>query len=237
MRNSDTNPTKLIIAIGILLSSCSRISYSPTAPPDLTSQTPITSSTPLPSATFPPLTETPAPERTLIPVDAAYQIVQNDSLSTGTNHWGQRVGDFSHSTSQYYTEPGSGLIITSGTDYAGVAGQCVPVQNLLADWPTTRDQKQITFEAYLKTDSNIYQVTLLIIFHQEDCDRPGQFHTQVGTMQSDPIPGNQDWTQISTSGIIPDDALSVDIIIWALGKNDTARAYFDDVRSYPNTPE
>ena len=116
-----------------------------------------------------------------------------------------------------------------------MAGQCVSSLNQLTDWPIIDSQRQITFEAYVKTDINIYQVTLLIIFHQEDCDRPGQLHTQVSTMQSSPILSDQNWTRVSTTGIIPDEASSVDIIIWALGTNDTARVYIDDVRSYPST--
>jgi len=227
----------LMIAVGFLLSSCSRIGYLPTVSSSIVTQIPITSSTPVPSETVLPVTETPVPKRTLLLVDAAFQIVQNESFSTGTAHWSQRVGKLTHSKSQFYTEPGAGLIITSGTDFVGVAGQCVSVQKLQTEWPTNEDQNQITFETYLKTDSNVYQVTLLIIFHQDECDRPGQLHTQVGTMQSDSILGDQDWTSVLTSGIIPEEALSVDIIIWALGKNDTARVYFDDVRSYPSILE
>ena len=230
MKIARLNQMTMMIAVGFLLISCSQITYSPTASSDLGTHTPAPTSTQVPS-------ETPAPERMLLPIDAAYQIVQNNSFSSGTSHWKQRDGKFTHSASQYYTEPGGGLIITNGLDNVGVAGQCVSVQNHLTNWPTIEDQKRITFDTYLKTDINIYQVTLLIIFHQEECDRPGQLHTQVGTMQSGPILGDQNWTHISTAGIIPDDALSVDILIWALGKNNTARVYFDDVKSYPSTFE
>lgn len=231
------NQATIMIAVGFLLTCCSQTTITTVASLDVATTMSHRSSSPQVSETLLPLTETPSPAHTLLPIDAGHQIVQNSSFNTGISHWDQRIGKLSHSTSQYYTEPGAGLIITHGLDYVGVAGQCISIQERLIDWPTIEDQKQIAFDAFLKTDINIDQVSLLLIFHQEDCRRQGQLRVQVGTMQSIPLPGEQDWTHLSTSGIIPSDALSVDVIIWALGKNDTARVYFDDVRSYPSSQQ
>ena len=146
------------------------------------------------------------------------------------------MGKLSHTASQYYTASGGGLIITNGEGDQGVAGQCVDLQEKLAEWPVTNGGKEITFDAYLKSDENIDEVNLLIIFHQGECGQEAQFHVQVGTLSATPLPGAQDWTLLSTSGSIPDDAISVDVIIWANGLNDAGRAYVDDVRTYLPAP-
>ena len=226
----------MMVGVGFLLTGCSPSAGTPETTPDIAAPTSSTTSSPQPSATRVPSTETPPPSHTLTPVDASYQIVQNSSLSHGLSHWGQRMGRLSHVASEYYTAPGAGLIVTSEMDNSGVAAQCISLQERLPDWPTTDGQKRVTFDAFLKTDPNIDRATLLIIFHEGDCGRPDQFHTQVGTMQSSPVSGEQDWTHVSISGIIPGDASSVDVIIWASGRTESAQAYFDDVRSYVPSP-
>lgn len=224
----------MLIAACFLLSSCSRPIQTPGSSTDLPSPTASATPSPQPSNTLIPPTGTPPPSHTLLPVDAAFQIVQNSSFDSGLSHWDQRMGRFSHAASQYYTSPGSGLIITSDSNLAGVAGQCVAIQERLADWPMTDGQRRITFEASLMTDNDIYQVSVVILFHQGDCSQPDQFHAQVGAMESAPVPGGQDWTQVMASGTIPGNAISVDILIWAMGRSETAGVYFDDVRSYPS---
>lgn len=222
------------VILGFLLASCAPAPVPPTVSPIPITPTATVSASPQPTETLPPPTETPLPERTLSPVDAAYQIVQNSSFDEGTSHWSQRMGKLSHATSQYYTAPGAGLVITNGEGNLGVTGQCAELDERLPEWPATDGEKQITFEAYLKSDENIDEVSLLIIFHQGQCNQDEQFHVQVGTLHSASLSGGEDWTLLSTSGVILEDAIAVDVIIWALGLNDSARVYVDDVRTYPS---
>ena len=171
--------------------------------------------------------------RILSPVDAAYQIAQNSSFTEGTGYWDQRMGKLSHAKSQYYTAPGAGLIITNDEGNLGVAGQCVELEERLLEWPTTDGENQITFDVYLKADENIDEVSLLVLFHQGQCNQEEQFHVQVGTLHSTPLSGGEDWTLLSASGVIPEETRAVDILIWALGLNNAGRVYVDDVRTYP----
>ena len=223
----------VVIAFGILLSSCSSSALTPQDTLAVVPSTVVESPSPSPTETLLPATKAPPPSHSLTAVDATYQIVQNTSFNTGIDPWHARIGNLTRSTSEYYTTPASGKMITSGIDNVGVAGQCVPIKDILTDWPNNTGQKQIAFDIFLKTDINVNSVTLIVIFHQADCSQPGQLHVQAGTIQSEPFPGGPSWTHLSTTGPIPADAVSADILVWAVGKYDTAQVYFDDTRSYP----
>ncbi|MBT3337491.1 MAG: hypothetical protein HN855_05560 [Anaerolineae bacterium] len=221
-----------LIALGFLLAACTPTPEAP-IPETIVEKTPIP---PQVTKTLPPPTETPEPVRTLLPVDATYQIVQNSSFNADKRNWSQRSGKLNRTTSQYYTAPGAGMLITSEAGNLGVAGQCIDLQEKIMEWPNTDIGKEITFATYLKTDENIEEANLLIIFHQGDCKHEDQLHVQVGTLNTTPLIGAQDWTLLSTSGIIPDDTKSVDVIIRGSGVNNEGKIYFDDVRTYLPAP-
>jgi hypothetical protein len=226
----------LIIAFGLLLAACSPATTETLAPiPETVAET--AANLPQVTETLPSPTETPEPIRTLLPVNADYQIIQNSSFDSDSRNWGQRSGKFNRSTSQFYTAPGAGLLITSEAGNLGVAGQCIDLKEKIADWPKTDAGKEITFAAYLSTDENIDEASLLIIFHQGDCRFENQLHIQVGTLNSKTLLGAQDWTLLSTTGILPEDAISVDVIIRGTGLTNDGRIYFDDVRTYLPEPQ
>lgn len=224
-----------LIALGFLLAACTPPS---TLMPTSTSEPLVERATIQPkiTQTLPPPTETPEPIRTLLPVDAGYQIVLNSSFDSDKRNWSQRSGKLSRSTSHYYTAPGAGLVITSEAGNVGVAGQCIDLQEKITEWQTTDAGKEITFAAYLKTDENMEEASLVIIFHQGDCKHEDQLHIQVGTLHTTPLSGAQDWTLLSTSGIIPEDAKAVDVLVRGNGLNNEGKIYFDDVRTYLPSP-
>ncbi len=225
-----------LTAFGFLLVACTPAATQvPSSTPETTTQTaPVP---PQATETLLSPTKTPEPIRTLLPVNANYQLIYNSSLDSSKKSWSQRSGKLAHTTSHYYTTPGAGLIITSEAGNVGVTGQCIDLQEKIAEWPTTDAGKEITFSAYLSTDENVDEASLLIIFHQGDCKHEDQLHVQVGTLNSTSLIGAQDWTLLSTTGIIPEDAMSVDMIIRGTGLTNDGRIYFDDVRTYLPEPQ
>jgi hypothetical protein len=189
------------------------------------------------TADMPASTATAKPADTPVPVATARQVVQNGSFDSDTGHWDRPYGTLRRTTSEYNTEPGAAQLITSDSsdhlDYRGTFGQCINLRSTLGDWPESGDQKQMTLEAYLKTDASIADVSLNGIFLESTrCDK-----AQVGYINPPSVAGNQDWTRVSATAAIPDTANSMHVFVWATGVNDSATVYVDDIRAYSSDPD
>jgi len=184
---------------------------------------------PVPTATAEP-TPTPAPT----PIA---QVVKNGGFESDTGHWDRPYGTLRRSTSEYNTGPGAAQLITSDPDglgdYRGTFGQCIDLRGELGDWPELDGQKHLTLEAHLKTDASITSVTLHGIFLEDARCRI----THVGQLPLQEVSGNQDWTKVSASALIPDTANSLHVFVWATGLNNSAAVYVDDIWAYPSSPD
>ena len=197
--------------------------------------------TPAPTATAEPMdtlapTETAEPTHTPAPTPVA-QVVKNGGFDSDTGHWDLPYGTLRRSTSEYNTGPGAAQLITSDSDglgdYRGTFGQCIDLRGELGDWPELDGQKHLTLEVHLKTDASIASVTLHGIFLEDARCRI----THVGQLPLQEVSGNQDWTKVSASAVIPDTAKSLHVFVWATGLNNSAAVYVDDVWVYPSSPD
>ena len=187
--------------------------------------------TPTPTATTRP-TNTPTPTGTLPASRMPGQVLHKNSFESGISQWQQRVGTLNHTTSEYHTAPGAAKMTTAKPDgfggYSGTSGHCIDLGGELEIRPGAGGQKRVTFEVYLKTDESIMATNLGVYFHTaQGCK---------GTFTTDTSPAGigkgQDWTLVSTAGAIPDTTKSIDIVVHAMGMNNSAAVYIDDVQVY-----
>jgi dienelactone hydrolase len=173
-------------------------------------------------------TATPAPAASRSPG----QVLYKTGFESGTSQWQQRVGMLNHTTSEYHTAPGAAKMTTAKPDgsggYSGTSGHCIDLSSELGIRPGASGQKDVTFEAYLKSDGSIMAANLGVYFHTA----PGC----KGTFTTDTSPAGigkgQDWTLVSTAGAIPDTTRSIDIVVHAVGVNSSAAVYMDDIQVY-----
>ncbi len=188
-------------------------------------------STPTPMATARP-TNTPTPTRALPASRMPGQVLYRNGFESGLSQWQQRVGTLNHTTSEYHTAPGAAKMITTKPDgfggYSGISGHCIDLGGELDIRPGASGQMRVTFEAYLKTDENIMAANLGVYFHTaQGCK--GTYTTDTSPAE---IGKGQDWTMVSTAGAIPDTTKSIDIVVHAMGMNNSATVYIDDVQVY-----
>lgn len=177
-------------------------------------------------------TATPAPTQAPPASRPPGQMLYKDSFESGISQWHQRVGTVNHTTSQYHTAPGAAKMTTAKPDgsggYSGTSGHCIDLGSELGILPGAGSQKDVTFEAYLKSDESIMAANLGVYFHTaKGCK---------GTFTTDTSPAGigkgQDWTLVSSAGAIPDTTRSIDIVVHAVGVNSSAAVYIDDIQVY-----
>ena len=178
-------------------------------------------STPTATATTRP-TNTPTSTRTPPVSRMPSQMLHKNSFESGIIQWQQRVGMLNHTTSEYHTAPGAAKMTTAKPDvfggYGGTSGHCIDLSGELDSRPGASGQKHVAFEVYLKTDESIMAANLGVYFHTAlRCK---------GTYTTDTSPAGigkgQDWTLVSTAGAIPDATKSIDIVVHAMGMNNSA---------------
>lgn len=177
-------------------------------------------------------TATPAPTQAPPASRPPGQMLYKDSFESGISQWQQRVGTVNHTTSQYRTAPGAAKMATAKPDgsggYSGTSGHCIDLGSEMGILPGAGSQKDVTFEAYLKSDESIMAANLGVYFHTaQGCK---------GTFTTDTSPAGigkgQDWTLVSSAGAIPDTTRSIDIVVHAVGVNSSAAVYIDDIQVY-----
>jgi len=175
---------------------------------------------------------TPTPTRALPASQMPGLVLRKNSFESGLSQWQQRVGTLNHTTSEYHTAPGAAKMVTTKPDgfggYTGVSGHCIDLGGELDIRPGASGQKYVIFEAYLKTDGSIMAANLGVYFHTaQGCK--GTYTTDTSPAE---IGKGQDWTLVSTAGAIPDTTKSLDIVVHAMGMNNSATVYMDDVQVY-----
>jgi pimeloyl-ACP methyl ester carboxylesterase len=178
---------------------------------------------------------TPTPAGTRPASRAPGLALYKNSFESGISQWQQRVGMLNHTTSEYHTTPGAAKMTTARPDgfggYSGTSGHCIDLGSELEIRPGAGSQKHVIFEAYLKTDESIMAANLGVYFHTAlGCK---------GTYTTDTSPAgvgkSQDWTLVSTAGAIPDTTQSIDIVVHAMGMNNSASVYIDDIQVHASS--
>ncbi len=176
---------------------------------------------------------------TILPTGTAtltLQFIQNGGFDSNILHWEQPYGLLSHTTDEFYTEPGAAQVITNSSgssDFLGTFGQCIDLRDKLENWPKTAGNLTLVIEAYLKTDENIDYASLNAIFSRER----GCGSTHLGSISPPKVSGNQDWTKVSETIAVPDKSTSLHVFVWASGISNSAKVFVDDIRVYPKMDE
>ncbi len=164
------------------------------------------------------------------------QLVLNSSFDDGVQHWEQPYGVLKYTASDYHTGPGAARLITNSStgflDYRGSVGQCITLQSFLTDWPEFEGQMYMILEAYLRPDQDITNVSLNGIF----LDDPQCGTGQVGFFVIPPLAGNQTWTRVTGTSLLPPEAQSLHLFVNANGVTESASVYIDDVHAYSAEP-
>ncbi len=190
------------------------------------------------STSLPNVTHTAAPSPTLSPSPTLIgpQLVLNSGFDTGLLGWEQSYGDLRHTATEYHTGPGAARLVTTTAtgflDFQGNAGQCIELNNVMQNWPDFEGQFFMTLEAYFRTDPEITKVSLNGIFLTEPGCRTGQ----VGYFDLPTLDGNQPWTRLAGTILIPAEAVSFHVFVTAYGTIENAAVYIDDIRAYSSPP-
>lgn len=190
------------------------------------------------STSSPDGTHSAAPSLTLSPSPTLIgpQLVLNSGFDNDLRGWEQSYGDLIHTGTEYHTGPGAARLVTTTAtgflDYQGNAGQCIELNNLMQNWPDFEGHFFMTLEGYLRTDPEITKVSLSGIFLTEPGCRTGQ----AGYFDQLTLDGNQPWTRLSGTILIPAEAVSFHVFINAYGTIENAAVYLDDIRAYSSPP-
>ena len=230
-----------------------RSTDTPSVPTRSSAQPPLAGSAkPVPSPSIPPVaTSSPAasPPQEVTPADqpattatvppgrlSAWQIVSNGGFDSGVNPWKAPYGRLKTTTYVFHAGTGAAQLTTSDVDaygdHRGTFGQCVDASGRIGDWPQVDGRKYITFEAFLKTGAGITGANLVAIFF-ENTKCSGEQLNPTGTAA---VGENLDWTRVSATTAMPDQAHSIHVYVWATGRTSTATVYVDDIQAWAADP-
>jgi len=159
-------------------------------------------------------------------------LVLNGHFSEDVSGWEVPYGRLIHSSEYFYSPPGGAVAITNDTGgslgYRSSFGQCIDLRRFLEIARAEVSEINLVIEVAVKTDPNITEAILNGIFVNDN--RCGTGH--VGNFERVNLESFQDYAIIKSSSPVPDEAKSLHIFITALGADETARLFIDEVRLY-----
>ena len=159
-------------------------------------------------------------------------LVLNGHFSEDVTEWEVPYGALIHSSEVFYSPPGGAIAITNDTGgslgYKSSFGQCIDLRRFLEIARAEVSEINLVIELAVKTDPNITEAILNGIFVNDN--RCGTGH--VGNFERVNLESFQDYAIIKSSSPVPDEAKSLHIFITAIGADETARLFIDEVRLY-----
>lgn len=156
-------------------------------------------------------------------------LIENGDFIADVSAWDVPYGKLEHSFESYFSAPGGGIAITNDTSgsvgFRTSFGQCVDLRKLLEASENQSSTLLLELSAVLRTGSKITEITLDGIFLKDT--RCGTGH--VGSFDRILLESIPDWTEIKTAAIVPETAKSLHVFFSAVGIDESARFYIDDV--------
>ena len=141
-------------------------------------------------------------------------------------------GKLVHSSDYFYSLPGGAIAITNNTGgslgYQSSFGQCIELRGFLEIARAEFSEINLVIELAVKVDENITEAISNGIFVNDN--RCGTGH--VGNFKRVNLENIQDYAIIKSLSPVPDAVKSLHIFITAIGADETARLFIDEVRIY-----